>query len=148
MLDSPLLVGNPALIRDPARRETWVLSPETRLAAASTSLEGKAIALRVAIYLARFLRGECFFVLEPPMLPNPAPYFANLPDPRRETKNKRFALCEILTIALCAIVSGKDDWKSVADFGQDKWPWFRHFLPLKYGVPSHDTFGGDGGVSR
>jgi hypothetical protein len=55
------------------------------------------------------------------MLPNPAPYFANLPDPRRETKNKRFVLCKILTIALCAIVSGRDDWKSVAR---------RHFHPI------------------
>jgi hypothetical protein len=63
--------------------------------------------------------------------------FANLPDPRRETKNKQFALCEILTIALCAIVSGRDDWRSVADFGRDKWPWLRQFLPLEYGTPSH-----------
>jgi hypothetical protein len=56
------------------------------------------------------------------MLPNPVPYFANLPDPRRETKNKRFALSEILTMALCAGVSGMDDWKAVADFAQDKLP--------------------------
>jgi predicted transposase YbfD/YdcC len=75
------------------------------------------------------------------MLPNPAPYFANLPDPRRETKNKHFALSEILTIALCAVVSGRDDWKSVADFARDKLPWFRQFLPLEQGAPSHDTFG-------
>jgi hypothetical protein len=64
------------------------------------------------------------------MLPNPAPYFANLPDPRRETKNKHFALSEILTIALCAGGSGMDDWKSVADFAQDKLAWFRQFLAL------------------
>jgi hypothetical protein len=75
------------------------------------------------------------------MLPNPAPYFANLRDPRRETKSKRFALCEILTIALCAVVSGRDDWKAVADFAQDKLPWFRQFLPLERSAPSHGTFG-------
>jgi hypothetical protein len=75
------------------------------------------------------------------MLPNPAPYFAHLPDPRREMKNKHFALSEILTIALCAVVSGMDDWKSVADFAQDKLAWFRQFLPLAQGAPSHDTFG-------
>jgi hypothetical protein len=40
------------------------------------------------------------------MLPNPQPYFANLPDPRRETKNKLHKLEDIVMSVLCAVLSG------------------------------------------
>ena len=32
--------------------------------------------------------------------------FADLPDPRRETANKRHALTDILAIATCAVIGG------------------------------------------
>ncbi len=50
---------------------------------------------------------------EEPMLPNPKPYFDQVPDPRRETENKLHALSDILCIALCAVISGCDDWEAV-----------------------------------
>jgi hypothetical protein len=37
------------------------------------------------------------------MLPNPQPYFANLPDPRRETKNKLHKLEDIMISVLCTV---------------------------------------------
>ena len=75
------------------------------------------------------------------MLPNPKPYFDKLADPRRETENKLHSLSDILCIALCAILSGMDDWESVAEFARAKVDWLRQFLPLTNGIPSHDTFG-------
>ncbi|MFC6673730.1 ISAs1 family transposase [Marinobacterium aestuariivivens] len=50
------------------------------------------------------------------MLPNPKPFFESLPDPRRTTQNKLHGLSDILSIALCAILSGMDDWEAVAEF--------------------------------
>jgi hypothetical protein len=41
-----------------------------------------------------------------PLLPDPRPYFADLPDPRRETRNKLHELHDILMIVLCAVLSG------------------------------------------
>jgi hypothetical protein len=50
-----------------------------------------------------------FFARGSHLFPNPHPYFAQLPDPRRETLNKLHALSDILSMALVAIVSGADD---------------------------------------
>ncbi|MBF0518666.1 MAG: ISAs1 family transposase [Nitrospirae bacterium] len=74
------------------------------------------------------------------MLPNPRPYFEGVPDPRRETNNKLHGLSDILCITLCAVISGCDDWESVAEFGESKREWFGKFLTLSNGIPSHDTF--------
>jgi hypothetical protein len=60
-------------------------------------------------------------------------------DPRRH--NTRHRLYDILLIALCAIISGADSWTQVAEFGHSKITWFKEFLQLPNGIPSHDTFG-------
>jgi len=65
--------------------------------------------------------------------------FHALPDPRRH--NVRHKLLDILTIALFAIISGCEDWVSVAAYGQNKRVWLGTFLDLPNGIPSHDTFG-------
>lgn len=44
------------------------------------------------------------------MLPNSNPCFDKAPDPRRKTENKPHVLSDILSIALCAILSGTDSW--------------------------------------
>lgn len=75
------------------------------------------------------------------MLPNPKIYFDAVPDPRRQTENKLHTLSDILSIALCGILSGMDDWESLVEFAEAKEAWFRQFLPLANGIPSHDTFG-------
>jgi predicted transposase YbfD/YdcC len=67
-------------------------------------------------------------------------HFADLPDPRVR-RTRRHALSDILVITLCAVICGADDWASVARFGHAKRKWFRSFLALPHGIPSHDTFG-------
>jgi predicted transposase YbfD/YdcC len=69
-----------------------------------------------------------------------ATVFADLPDPRRETANKRHALTDILVIATCAVISDCDTWDDIAEYGQSKEDFFRRFLPLTNGIPSADTF--------
>jgi predicted transposase YbfD/YdcC len=60
-------------------------------------------------------------------------------DPRRH--NTRHLLSDIFLIALCAIISGADSWVQVAEYGRSKIEWFKEFLKLPNGIPSHDTFG-------
>jgi predicted transposase YbfD/YdcC len=74
-----------------------------------------------------------------PKLLDPRPYFADLPDPRRETRNKLHKLHDILMIVLCAVLSGVEDWVGMADFAEEKEAWLRGFLELPNGIPSHDT---------
>lgn len=70
-----------------------------------------------------------------------AAVFADLPDPRRETANKRHALTDILVLATCAVIGGCDTWDDIAEYADTKEDFFRRFLPLTNGVPSADTFG-------
>jgi predicted transposase YbfD/YdcC len=65
--------------------------------------------------------------------------FADLPDPRSAV-NRRHLLTDILTIALCGVISGADGWEDIAEYGRSKQDFFRRFLPLPGGIPSHDTF--------
>jgi len=67
------------------------------------------------------------------------PYFADLQDPRRETKNKLHKLTDIVLIVLCAVLSGIEDGVGMEDFAEEKEAWFRTFLELPNGIPSHDT---------
>jgi predicted transposase YbfD/YdcC len=66
--------------------------------------------------------------------------FADLPDPRIETANKLHGLTDVLVIATCAVIAGADGWEEIAEYGRSKEGFFRRFLELKNGVPSHDTF--------
>lgn len=66
-------------------------------------------------------------------------HFGNLTDPRVE-RTKLHTLFDILVIAICAILAGADNWEDIADFGQAKQDWFKTFLELPNGIPSHDTF--------
>jgi len=72
-------------------------------------------------------------------------HFENIEDPRRQA-GLRHPLIEVLFIAICAIVAGADDWVAIERFGKAKISWFEKYLPLKYGIPSHDTFGDVFGV--
>ncbi len=73
------------------------------------------------------------------MLSDPRPYFAELPDPRRETRNKLHKLNDILMLVCCAVLSGIEDWVGMEEFGKQKEDWLREFLELPNGIPSHDT---------
>ncbi len=74
-----------------------------------------------------------------PKLLDPRPYLADLPDPRRETRNKLHSLHDILMIVLCAVLSGVEDWVGMEAFAEEKEAWLRGFLDLPKGIPSHDT---------
>lgn len=50
-------------------------------------------------------------------------------------------LIDIIVIAVCAVIGGADSWNDIAAFGRAKEAWFRKFLELPSGIPSHDTFG-------
>jgi predicted transposase YbfD/YdcC len=67
-------------------------------------------------------------------------HFGELTDPRRDHL-KAHRLIDIVTIALCAVICGADDWVNVATFARAKEAWLRTFLALPGGIPSHDTFG-------
>jgi predicted transposase YbfD/YdcC len=66
--------------------------------------------------------------------------FDDLPDPRRDTRNKLHRLTDILVIATCAVIGGAETWEASAEYGRTKEPFFRRFLPLDNGIPSPDTF--------
>ncbi|MGH7113741.1 MAG: ISAs1 family transposase [Stellaceae bacterium] len=65
--------------------------------------------------------------------------FAELKDPRSGGA-RRHDLNEILTIALCAVLSGGQTAVDMAVFAEAKQEFLSRFLQLKNGVPSHDTF--------
>lgn len=67
-------------------------------------------------------------------------HFAALTDPRVD-RTKEHSLLDILTIALCAVISGADEWVAMAEYGNAKRGWLDTFLDLPNGIPSHDTFG-------
>lgn len=67
-------------------------------------------------------------------------HFGGMEEPRVEYL-VHHQLIDIITIALCAIIAGADNWTEVAQFGQEKQSWFEQFLELGQGIPSHDTFG-------
>jgi predicted transposase YbfD/YdcC len=66
-------------------------------------------------------------------------HFADLPDPRID-RTKLHALGDILVIALCAVIGGAESWPDIEAFGRAKHDWFKRFLALPNGIPSHDTF--------
>jgi predicted transposase YbfD/YdcC len=49
-------------------------------------------------------------------------------------------LFDIIVLAICGVIANCDDWPDIALFAQKREAWFRRFLKLPHGVPSHDTF--------
>jgi predicted transposase YbfD/YdcC len=66
-------------------------------------------------------------------------HFVKLKDPRRR-RRCRHRLIDIIVIAICAVVANCDDWQEIEIFARGRLDWFRRFLALPNGVPSHDTF--------
>jgi predicted transposase YbfD/YdcC len=65
---------------------------------------------------------------------------AAVPDPRRQCRNLRHELGDILVIGFCAVLCGSEDFVEIEEFGISKEDFFREFLDLPNGIPSHDTF--------
>lgn len=66
--------------------------------------------------------------------------FGTLDDPRVQGRCD-YKLVEIITIAICAIISGSETWTDIETYGKSKETWLQQFLALENGIPSHDTFG-------
>src|SRR6266851_2466826 len=66
-------------------------------------------------------------------------YFRRLRDPRRQHL-RRHRLIDIISITICAVICGANDWQQVATFGRKRRAWLQTFLQLPNGIPSHDTF--------
>jgi len=65
-------------------------------------------------------------------------HFADLTDPRR--RKVIYPLINIVTIALCAVMCGADDFVSIALWARTKQKWLAKFMDLSAGIPSHDRF--------
>ena len=65
-------------------------------------------------------------------------HFAHVSDPR--SSNARHRLFDIFVIALCAVISGAEGWEDMEEYGHAQAAWFKRFLALPHGIPSHDTF--------
>lgn len=66
-------------------------------------------------------------------------HFKDLPDPRVQ-RTKDHELIDVLTIAICTLLCAGESFYDMEDFGQAKEGWFKTFLSLPNGIPSHDTF--------
>ncbi|WP_292433406.1 transposase family protein [Methylobacter sp.] len=73
------------------------------------------------------------------VLPDPRPYFAELTDPRHETKNKLHKLTDIIMLVFCAVLSDIEDWVEMETFAEEKESRFRKFLELPNGISLDDT---------
>ncbi len=68
------------------------------------------------------------------------PFFAGLTDPRLE-RTQRHTLLDIIILAVCATLGNANGWADIERFSKAKLDFFRTFLDLPNGIPSHDTFG-------
>jgi Transposase len=66
-------------------------------------------------------------------------HFASMRDPRID-RRKDHDLIDILVMAVCCLLCGGEGFNDMEDFGKAKYEWFKTFLRLRNGIPSHDTF--------
>ena len=66
-------------------------------------------------------------------------HFGSSTDPR-VNRTRKHSLHDVLVLAICAFICGIDDWVNLEFFANTKLKWFKTFLELPNGVPSHDTF--------
>lgn len=67
-------------------------------------------------------------------------HFENVTDPRID-RGGNHDLLEMVFVALTAAICGANGWADVERFAKAKLDWFRQYIELPHGVPSHDTFG-------
>jgi predicted transposase YbfD/YdcC len=66
-------------------------------------------------------------------------HFRSLKDPRVVGRT-RHRLIDIIVLAICGAIANCDDWPDIALFARQREGWFKRFLKLPDGIPSHDTF--------
>jgi hypothetical protein len=67
-------------------------------------------------------------------------HFEKVTDPRIN-RGANHSLLDMIFVALTATICGSNGWADVERFGNSKLDWFRQYIDLEHGVPSHDTFG-------
>lgn len=70
---------------------------------------------------------------------NLSEYFADVPDPR-VSRTKKHLLCDVIVIAVLAVIAGAEGWEDIENYGISKQQWLEEFLELPNGIPSDDTF--------
>lgn len=66
-------------------------------------------------------------------------HFRKLADPRVVGRTDHL-LVDIVVIAICAVIANCNGWRDIALFAQKRATWFKRFLKLPHGIPSHYTF--------
>ena len=66
-------------------------------------------------------------------------HFKSVSDPRMN-RTRDHDLIDILIISVCTLLCGGETFNDMEDFGYAKEEWFRTFLTLRNGIPTHDTF--------
>lgn len=61
-------------------------------------------------------------------------------DPRRQCANRKHLLEDILVLGFCGTLAGCEDFVQLAAWANINLAFFRTFLALPHGIPSHDTF--------
>ncbi len=64
---------------------------------------------------------------------------SSIPDPRQQ-KKARHMFSEVVVMAVCSVACNANHWVEVEQIANALSPWFRRFLLLPNGIPSHDTF--------
>lgn len=67
-------------------------------------------------------------------------HFVDLTDPRKE-RGRNHNLLDLVGIVLCGTICGANTWADIERFALAHFGWFKQFLDLPNGVPSHDTLG-------
>jgi predicted transposase YbfD/YdcC len=66
-------------------------------------------------------------------------HFGAISDPRID-RTRKHNLLDMLLISICTIISGGEGYTDMQDFGRSREEWFRQYIELPNGIPSHDTF--------
>lgn len=61
-------------------------------------------------------------------------------DPRRQSKNLKHPLVDIIILGFCGVLAGCEDFVEIAEWAKVHEGFFGSFLELPHGIPSHDTF--------
>jgi predicted transposase YbfD/YdcC len=61
-------------------------------------------------------------------------------DPRRQCANLKHPLVDLIIVGFCGVLGGCEDFVEIAAWAQGNEEFFRSFLALPHGIPSHDTF--------
>jgi predicted transposase YbfD/YdcC len=65
--------------------------------------------------------------------------FSNIIDPR-DAKKINYKLLDIIFMSVCSALAGAMGWNDIHDFVTYHKDWFKKYVDLSNGIPSHDTF--------